>query len=173
MTTVLVLNASYEPLQRVSVKHAITMLVRGVAVIEEAVVDRTFGVFPEPKVLRLVRYVSMRWRHARKPGWTKAGVYKRERGLCAYCGARGNTIDHIVPVSRGGRSTWDNTVLACRRCNHRKADRSLAESGLTLHITPHVPSWDQLMDLTRNSPVISRSRGCSVCSIRTGRAARG
>ncbi len=144
MARVLVLNASYEPFQRVDLRHAIRMLVRGVAVIEEAVDGRSFGAFPEPKVLRLVRYVAMRWRHSRRPGWSKAGVHKRDRGRCGYCGQPGNSIDHIVPVSRGGGSTWENTVLACTRCNHRKADSLLRECGMRLAVAPRVPTWEQL-----------------------------
>jgi 5-methylcytosine-specific restriction endonuclease McrA len=142
--SVLVLNASYEPLQKVELRHAIRMLVRGVAVVEEAVEGRTFGHFPVPRVLRLVRYVAMRWRHGQRPNWSKRGVYLRERGLCGYCGTRGNTIDHIVPQSRGGESTWENTVLACGPCNNRKGDRTLAQSGLRLRIQPAVPTWGEL-----------------------------
>ncbi|WP_344825813.1 HNH endonuclease [Actinocorallia longicatena] len=127
-------------------RHAIRMVVRGVAVIEEALEDRTFGAFPEPKVLRLVRYVSMKWRHARRPGWSKAGVYRRDRGRCGYCGRSGDSIDHIVPVSRGGASSWENTVLACRKCNHKKADHLLAECGMILLLVPKAPTWDQLMN---------------------------
>ncbi|TDE33594.1 HNH endonuclease [Actinomadura sp. 6K520] len=141
---VLVLNASYEPLQRVDLRHAIRMLVREVAVVEEAVEGRTFGSFPVPRVLRLVRYVAMRWRHGRRPPWSKRGVYLRDRGRCCYCGGRGNTIDHVHPRSRGGGDTWENTVLACGRCNNRKGDRTVAEAGLRLLSRPRVPRWEEL-----------------------------
>ncbi|WP_460365780.1 HNH endonuclease [Actinocorallia lasiicapitis] len=127
-------------------RHAIRMLVRGVAVVEEALEGRSYGAFPEPRVLRLVRYVSMKWRHARKPGWSKPGVYKRDKGRCGYCGRPGNSIDHIVPVSRGGASSWENTILACTKCNHKKADHLLAECGMALLFTPLAPTWDQLMN---------------------------
>ena len=78
MAGVLVLNAGYEPLQRVSLAHAVRMLHRRVAVVEEAVDGRTFGPYPLPAVLRLVRYVQMRWRHrrgcrrGRAPGCSRA-----------------------------------------------------------------------------------------------------
>jgi 5-methylcytosine-specific restriction endonuclease McrA len=133
---VLVLNASYEPLQRVSVRHAIKMLVREVAVIEEAS-DESFGPFPMPRVLRLVRYVVARWRNRR--GCTKSAVKARDR-MCAYCGGTAETVDHIVPRSRGGTLTWDNAVAACLRCNHRKADRTPAEAGMTLLVQPGPPA---------------------------------
>lgn len=132
---VLVLNASYEPLQRVSLRHAIKMLVREVAVVEEEA-GGTFGPFPVPKVLRLVRYVVARWRNRR--GCTKAAVKSRDR-FCAYCGGTAETVDHIVPRSRGGGLTWDNAVAACLRCNHRKADRTPEEAGMTLLVHPGPP----------------------------------
>ena len=136
---VLVLNASYEPLQRVSMRHAIKMLVREVAVIEEADTG-TFGPFPVPKVLRLVRYVVTRWMHRRSHLCTKSAIKARDK-MCAYCGGKAETVDHIVPRSRGGALTWENAVAACVRCNHRKADRTPAEAGMTLLITPGRPQY--------------------------------
>ncbi len=137
MADVLVLNASYEPLQRVSLRHAIKMLVREVAVIEESE-DGSFGPYPRPTVLRLVRYVVARWRHRRGALCTKAAVKARDK-MCGYCGGRAETVDHIVPRSRGGRLTWDNAVAACLRCNHRKADRTPSEAGMSLLVTPLAP----------------------------------
>ncbi|WP_402464153.1 HNH endonuclease [Isoptericola aurantiacus] len=143
MADVLVLNAGYEPLHRVSMKHAITMLVREVAVVEESVEGVQFGPFPLPRVLRLVRYVTMRWlyRGGGRPPVTKEGV-KRRDGECAYCGGPAQTVDHVVPRSRGGDSSWLNLVAACTVCNHRKADRTPVEAGMPLHLTPYVPPVD-------------------------------
>lgn len=140
MADVLVLNAGYEPLHRVSLRHAIHMLVREVAVVEESVGEKTFGPYPLPRVLRLVRYVTMRWRYRRDhaPSCTKAGVRARD-GRCAYCGGPADTVDHILPRSRGGSSSWLNLVAACGDCNARKADRTPAEAGMDLLLTPHVP----------------------------------
>jgi 5-methylcytosine-specific restriction endonuclease McrA len=134
---VLVLNASYEPLQRVSLRHAIRMLVRQVAVVEEAHAEQMFGDFPRPTVLRLVRYVVMKWVH-RRPMCTKTAIKARD-GACAYCGGHAETVDHVVPRSRGGLLTWENAVAACVRCNHRKADRTPAEAGMRLRIVPGPP----------------------------------
>lgn len=143
MADVLVLNAGYEPLHRVSVRHAIHMLVREVAVVEEAVDGHTFGPFPMPRVLRLVRYVAMRWlyKSGGAPACTKQGVKRRDL-VCAYCGGPAETVDHILPRSRGGPSTWMNLVGACYPCNSHKADRTPAEAGMVLHVTPHVPRGD-------------------------------
>ena len=139
--TVLVLNASFEPMHRVSLKHAISMLVREVAVVHEAVGEASFGPFPVPRVLRLVRYVAMAWRYRRGslgPVCSKAGVKARDK-VCAYCGGPAETVDHVLPRSRGGGSDWLNLVAACVRCIHRKADRTPAEAGMRLRVTPYVP----------------------------------
>ncbi|WP_375000073.1 HNH endonuclease [Aeromicrobium sp. CTD01-1L150] len=139
MSADLVLNASYEPLHRVSMEHAIRMLVRMVAVVEEVREGQTFGPWPRPKGLRLVRYLVMRWRYRHTPTCTKEAVKARDR-MCAYCLDPAETIDHLIPRSRGGLVTWTNTVAACRGCNHRKGNRTPAEAGMRLLITPVAPS---------------------------------
>ena len=136
---VLVLNADLGPLHRVTLKHAVRMLLRQVAVIQEAVPDRLIGVYPMPRVLRLVQYVVTRWQYGRVPRWSRRGVLERDHYRCGYCGKTGKTVDHILPRSRGGRDTWRNTVTACYPCNQRKADRTLAEARMSLLIDPAVP----------------------------------
>lgn len=136
--SVLVLNASYEPLQRVSLRHAIKMLVREVAVVEESD-DESFGPFPRPKVLRLVKYVVAKWIHRRGHLCTKSAIKARDRA-CAYCGGSAETVDHVVPRSRGGGLTWENAVAACLTCNHRKANRTPEEAGMVLRFIPAPPS---------------------------------
>ena len=145
MEGVLVLNADLGPLHRVSLKHAVRMLVRQVAEVHEAVPDRQIGIFPVPRAVRLLRYVVTRWRFGVGPAWSRAGVLARDGRRCAYCGAAASTVDHIVPRSRGGRNTWLNTVAACGSCNHRKGDRTPAEAGLVLRAKPTVPTWASLI----------------------------
>ncbi len=141
MTDVLVLNADMQPLQRVPLRHAVRMLVRAVAEVHEAVPDRLIGVFPVPTAVRLVRYVFARWRHSRTPAWSKRGVLTRDGRACGYCERRADTIDHVLPVSRGGRNSWENTVAACSPCNQRKANRTPAEAGMVLRTLPAAPTW--------------------------------
>ena len=144
MTDVLVLNADMEPLQRVSLRHAVRMLVRAVAEVHQAVPDRQLGVFPMPIAVRLVRYVFAKWQHTSGPAWTKRGVLRRDGHACGYCGNSGDTVDHITPQSRGGRNTWTNTVACCYGCNQRKANRTPAEAGMTLRSRPTAPTWSSL-----------------------------
>ncbi|MGH3679111.1 MAG: HNH endonuclease [Natronosporangium sp.] len=144
MDAVLVLNADLGPLHRVSFRHAIRMLVRQVAVVHEAEPDRIVGVWPVPKVLRLVQYVVTKWRYTAGPAWSRSGVVARDSGRCGYCTDRATTVDHILPRSRGGRNTWKNTVAACGPCNQRKGDRTPAEAGMVLRVKPTAPSWASL-----------------------------
>ncbi|HCT79942.1 MAG TPA: HNH endonuclease [Micromonosporaceae bacterium] len=141
MNAVLVINADLGPLHRVSLRHALRMLWRQVAVVHEAEPDRQIGAYPMPRVVRLVSYVVTRWRHTKGPAWSRAGVLARDERRCAYCGGPAATIDHVVPSSRGGKNTWTNTVAACGGCNQRKGDRTPAEAGLVLKVRPAAPSW--------------------------------
>jgi len=70
---------------------------------------------------------------------TRRGVLQRDGYRCAYCAGRAETVDHVVPRSRGGRHEWSNVVAACRRCNHRKADRLVGELGWSLPFAPSAP----------------------------------
>ncbi|MGO4258561.1 HNH endonuclease [Marmoricola sp. RAF53] len=144
VTTVMLLNASYEPLGNVSFPHAVRMLFREVATVEEGHDDRRIGPHPWPRVIRLIRYVAATWMY-RPAGYSRDAVLRRDRRRCAYCGDHATTVDHLVPRSRGGGWTWLNTVAACPRCNHRKADRTPDEAGMALRVTPFVPTRAQLV----------------------------
>lgn len=144
-TVTLLLNATYEPLCVVSSRRAVVLVLSAKAVpvanTDEAMHSATTAV-SVPAVVRLTRYVRVPY-PAQTP-LSRKGVFARDGGRCAYCGAPATSIDHVVPRSRGGPHTWDNVVAACRRCNHIKADRTLVELGWRLRSTPRVPvgmSW--------------------------------
>lgn len=141
---VLVINADLGPLHRVSLRHAVRMLVRRVAEIHEAEPDRLIGVYPMPTVVRLVRYVVTKWRYTAGPGWSRSGVLARDGRRCGYCAGHATTVDHIVPRSRGGRNTWANTIAACDGCNQREGDRTPAEAGMVQLVEATTPSWASL-----------------------------
>lgn len=140
---VLVLNATYEPLSHTRLARAISLVANGHAVVEEIVPGRVIrhagGFIPWPKVLRMLRFVKRPYTH--KPAkWSKRGVLRRDSNRCGYCGRSATTIDHIVPLSRGGDPRgWLNTVAACVKCNNRKDNKTPAEAGMELLITPSVP----------------------------------
>ncbi|MBF9135217.1 HNH endonuclease [Plantactinospora sp. S1510] len=120
------------------------MLVRRVAEVHEAEPDRLIGVYPVPTVVRLVRYVVTKWRYTAGPAWSRAGVMRRDGRRCAYCAGPADTVDHVLPRSRGGRNSWRNTVAACYSCNQAKGDRTPAEAGMVLRIEPATPAWTSL-----------------------------
>ncbi len=146
MARVVLLNASYERLGGVTFNHAVGMLVRGVAIVEEQDGDRTIGPYARPLVIRLVRFVATTWLY--KPaGFSKPGVLVRDGRTCAFCGGYATTVDHIRPKSQGGTNTWLNCVAACVSCNGRKANRTPHGAGMTrLHRTPYVPRVIDLID---------------------------
>lgn len=140
---VLLLNATFEPLAVVTAKRAVVLMLTGKAeCIEAACAGAAFRseslTIPAPSVMRLSRYVRVPYR--RPVPMTRAGILRRDGRRCAYCGKRADTIDHVVPRSRGGTHDWDNCVAACRACNSRKADRLLAEIGWTLDVVPRQPN---------------------------------
>ena len=138
---VLLLNATFEPLAVVTAKRAVVLMLTGKAECVEVTLDEAFHsenlTLPAPSVMRLSRYVRVPYRAA--VPMTRAGVLRRDGRRCAYCGRRADTIDHVVPRSRGGGHTWENCVAACRACNSRKADRLLDELGWSLRVKPCAP----------------------------------
>jgi 5-methylcytosine-specific restriction endonuclease McrA len=143
LTHVLVLNASYEPLNVTSVRRAHVLVFKGKAeVIEE--LDRPLSsatrAFPWPHVIRLVHYVHVPRTVQRKI--SRRALFARDGWRCAYCGtANGRlTLDHVVPRSRGGESIWENVVTACAPCNLRKGDRLLHEVRMELRHAPRPPN---------------------------------
>lgn len=139
---VLLLNASYEPLTTLPMRRAILLVLRdkaevvhddvGGATLRSATVSVSI-----PSVIRLRRYIRVPYR--RRIPLTRVALMRRDRYLCAYCGKRAETIDHVIPRSRGGAHVWENCVASCKPCNHRKADHFLDDLGWELKVTPHVP----------------------------------
>lgn len=148
MGRALVLNASYEPMCVVSHRRAVVLLLAEKA---ELVADTGLRLHSErlsvavPSVVRLRAFVSIPFR--RRVAVSRRAVMARDSNLCQYCGSRADSIDHVVPRSRGGEHVWDNVVAACRACNTRKRDRLLHETSMRLRRRPRAPlgaSWSIL-----------------------------
>ena len=140
---VLVLNASYEPLNVCSVRRAHVLVWKGKAEVLESLpkaLHSASDTYPWPHVIRLVQYVRVP--RAIKRKISRRALFARDGWRCAYCGSAGGrlTLDHVVPRSRGGESVWENVVTACAPCNLRKGNRLLEESGLTLRRLPRPPA---------------------------------
>ncbi len=159
----LVLNRSWLAIATTSVRDALRLVYSGAA---KAIVPETYeahgfeswadlAIPPEEPCVRTVTLrlripeVIVLTRYDRVPSqtvvFTRRNLYRRDRNTCQYCGRKPGTneltIDHVLPRSRGGRSTWENCVLACVQCNRRKADRTPLEAGLRLAKPPERPKW--------------------------------
>lgn len=143
------LNASFELLSNdVTLKRAAKLLFKGKAVVHEGHESGKFlRDWPWPKVLILVKYVKIAADILyRPPEVTRKGVLRRDERRCGYCGGHANTVDHVLPHSRGGAMSWDNLVAACLKCNGRKGNRTPEEAKMPLRIRPYFP---RRMDLSR------------------------
>lgn len=140
----LVLNASYEPINVCTVRRAAVLLLKSRAeVLEQAdwALHAETLTMPRPTVIRLTTYVRVpRDAHSRK--LTRRAIFARDRWTCQYCGAgQGNlTVDHVIPRSKGGSSSWDNIVTCCAPCNRRKADRLPRQANMHPRRKPVPPS---------------------------------
>ncbi|NJL02852.1 MAG: HNH endonuclease [Spirulinaceae cyanobacterium RM2_2_10] len=138
MSKVLVLNASYEPLNITSWRRAVVLLLKGKAEQLEFRSTEIYTSFPLPTVIRLRYYVRVPYKEI---PLTRRNVLERDDQTCQYCSYRGDglTLDHVLPRSRGGGDTWENLVAACVRCNVRKGNRTPAEAHMPLNSQPRRP----------------------------------
>jgi 5-methylcytosine-specific restriction endonuclease McrA len=150
-TPVLVLNASYEPINICAARRAVVLVLKGVAMTEEEnghSLHAARFTMQLPSVIRLLEY-------RRIPHQTRAlsrkNILLRDRNTCQYCGnvhaSSELTLDHVVPRSRGGLSAWENLVACCHPCNRQKGNQLSHEAGMrllreprafTLHTSRHI-----------------------------------
>lgn len=159
---VLVLNRVYQPVHVTSVRRAVSLLYQGVA----RAIDEQFRLFDFeswselaaaahqdvirtvtrririPRVIVLLTYEHLPKARVR---FSRFNIYARDDSTCQYCGRRlprsELNLDHVIPRSRGGSTTWENVVCSCVACNLRKGGRSPEEAGLRLRRAPSRPRW--------------------------------
>jgi 5-methylcytosine-specific restriction endonuclease McrA len=138
---VLVLNATYEPINVCSLQRAVVLVLKKKAeVLEEAArrLRSAAATHVHPLVIRLTHYVRIPRHHVRRT--SRRAVFARDGFSCQYCGAGQRlTVDHVVPRSRGGDSSWTNVVTSCAPCNLRKGDRLPGEIGMHPRTSPRAP----------------------------------
>jgi len=151
-TRTLVLSQGYEPLKVISWERAITLLFLGkIEVIEEYDHDirSTSMVIKMPAVVRLLSAFK---RHKKKVKFSRINIFGRDNYKCQYCGTKEKmsdlTYDHVIPKSRGGKTTWKNIVTCCYDCNSKKRDRTPNESGMHLKCKPSQPNWVPSLTIT-------------------------
>lgn len=143
METVLVLNQDYSPLTLCSVERAFLLVYLDKADLLSEVKERSLrsihGAYPFPSVIRIRRYINVPYKGVIL---TRHNIFKRDAFSCQYCGTNKDlTLDHLIPKSKGGKSSWTNLVTACKHCNARKGDYAPEEVGLKLANHPIRPSY--------------------------------
>ena len=155
MQQVLVLNASYEPLNVCTVRRAHVLLYKGKAEVIEQLdqpLRSATGSFVWPHVIRLLNYVRVPRAIQRKI--SRKALFARDGWRCVYCGTTGGrlTLDHVVPRSKGGRTVWANVVTACAACNLVKGNRLPQQSGMYPRTRPVRPTTYMLQQNGRAFP---------------------
>ena len=169
-SAVLVLNRSYQPVHVTDARRAFSLLFAGAA----RAMDRQFQLFDFPswaalaaeygddmvrtptRTLKIPRIIVL-CAYDRVPRgrirFSRYNIYARDRSTCQYCGRRCErhelNLDHVVPRSRGGRTSWENVVCSCIPCNVRKGGRTPAEAGMAVLKTPVRPRWSPVFRLPR------------------------
>jgi len=170
-SSVLVLNHSYLPIHVTSVRRAFSLIYQEAArAVDEAY--RTFdfeqwrelaaldgewvgtprGPIRVPRVIALLHFDRVPMRHVR---YSRVNVFARDKFTCQYCGARPHrselNLDHVIPRSMGGKTSWENVVCSCVECNRRKGGRTPEQARLRLSRRPTRPRFSPLANLVAAS----------------------
>jgi 5-methylcytosine-specific restriction endonuclease McrA len=140
---VLVLNASYEPLNVCTIRRAHVLVWKGKAEVIEQLnlpLRSATTTYPWPHVIRLTTYVRVPRTVQRKI--SRRALFARDGWQCVYCGTTAGrlTLDHVIPRSRGGESVWENVVTSCAPCNMKKGNRLPEEVSMALRAKPRPPA---------------------------------
>ena len=154
---VLVLNATFEPINVTAVRRAMVLMLKGVAQAEEISHTQVHSATRSLQVPSVIRLLAYRHIPQQTRALSRKNILLRDRNTCQFCKrilpASELTLDHVVPRSRGGRSSWENLVACCYQCNNRKGDRTPEEAGLALARRPRpftLHTSRQLMRLIGN-----------------------
>ena len=154
MVDVLVLNATYEALNVTSLQRAVKLVFAGKAEVlhhhERLLRAATFEM-RMPSIIRMLYYIR---RPRQQVALTKKNVLLRDDYRCQYCRAKGDgpmTVDHVIPKSIGGPSTWENLVCACLTCNNRKNNRTPQDANMHLARKPRTPKYIPWIQVKRHT----------------------
>jgi len=171
-SSVLVLNRSYLPIHVTSVRRAFAMVYQDLACVLDDryetfdfeswrrvrssngsdVIGTPSGAIRVPRVIVLRAYDRIPKRHAR---YSRANIFTRDKFTCQYCGDRPPrselNLDHVIPRSLGGRTSWENVVCSCVDCNRRKGGRTPEQARLNLHRAPTRPRWSPIMNIVASN----------------------
>jgi len=178
-SSVLVLNGSYLPIHVTSVRRAFSLIYQDLACVvndryetftfdgwrrvkagvDTDVIGTPSGDICVPRVIVLRTYDRVPKRHVR---YSRANVFTRDKFTCQYCGVRPPrsqlNLDHVVPRSLGGRTSWENVVCSCVDCNRQKGGRTPEQARIRLQRAPARPRWTPLMNIAATSTRYSEWR---------------
>ncbi len=143
-SSVVVFSKNYLPVTRVNIKRAIVLLVTGKAEPVDFISGNIISIRSSLIVLLVPEHIRLTCSSGERlwkiPPVNRRELLKRDHHCCQYCGNNKRlTIDHIIPVSKGGKNTWDNVVIACENCNQKKGDRTPLQAGMPLKSHPKPP----------------------------------
>ena len=137
---VLVLNASYEPINVCAARRALVLVLKGVAAAEEHSLANVHSARQSVKVPSVIRLLEYRRIPTQARSLSRKNILMRDRYTCQYCqktmSSNELTLDHVVPRSRSGGTTWENLVACCHHCNNKKGSRTPEEAGMKLARAP-------------------------------------
>jgi len=150
---VLVLNQDFTPLTVCSVQRAFLLVYLDKADLILSVENQSLrsitNNYPFPSVVKIKSYVNIPYKGV---VMSRHNIFRRDGGKCQYCGTKHDlTLDHVVPRSKGGKSTWTNLVTACKKCNSKKGDSSLEKMGMKLNKQPIKPSYISFLRMNHGS----------------------
>ncbi|HIK20740.1 MAG TPA: HNH endonuclease [Synechococcus sp. M44_DOE_062] len=142
--SIVVFSQNYLPISRVNIKRAIVLLLTGKAEPLSMMHVPVWKVRSPSQVIEVPEHIRLtikgKERAWRVPPVNRREVLRRDHHTCQYCGSTHNlTLDHVVPLSKGGSHSWDNVVTACERCNQRKGNRTPEEANMPLRSKPRAP----------------------------------
>jgi 5-methylcytosine-specific restriction endonuclease McrA len=150
----LVLNLDYSPITVCSAQRAFLLVFLNKAELIKENGTNSFRsvdqVYPMPAVIKVKRYINVPYKGV---VLTRENVFKRDSYTCQYCGTTKElTLDHLIPKAKGGQTSWNNLVTACKKCNSQKGDFSLEQTNMKLSFRPYKPSYVMyLKDMSGNN----------------------
>ena len=136
----LILNSTFQPLSIASAKRSVALLLSkkiNVLKASKLQIRSENEIITIPKVALLTYYVKAPY--ARRVALNRSNIFIRDFNTCQYCGNSAESIDHIIPKSKGGENVWSNVVACCKKCNLIKADKDLTDTRLKLKRNPQRP----------------------------------
>jgi CRISPR/Cas system Type II protein with McrA/HNH and RuvC-like nuclease domain len=141
MSTVLVLNYDYTPLNVTTIRRGFVLVDKGKAEVvksDESPIMTGYKIYIRPVIIRLLKYIKYQTRGLRA---NRTRIYKRDSHECVYCGSKKDlTLDHVLPKSRGGGNEWTNLVTSCFKCNLKKGNKTPDEAKMIMKHRPFAPT---------------------------------